>query len=154
MAVSPTDSGANILEEAYGYTFGYSDQAHLMGLLSISCLAIVIRCSVGNYTPKYSPFCSIDTSACGAHPHSGMGKPPMFGDYEAQRHWMEVTVNLPVQVLYLPEKEGMGEEKGREEEEGSDAKDWYRNTTENDLQYWGLDYPPLTAYVSWGFGKM
>ncbi|GAB5359971.1 hypothetical protein AAMO2058_000587500 [Amorphochlora amoebiformis] len=111
MAVSPTDSGANILEEAYGYTFGYSDQAHLMGLLSISCLAIVIRCSVG------------------AHPHSGMGKPPMFGDYEAQRHWMEVTVNLPVQ-------------------------DWYRNTTENDLQYWGLDYPPLTAYVSWGFGKI
>ncbi|ESP05232.1 hypothetical protein LOTGIDRAFT_102561 [Lottia gigantea] len=55
--------------------------------------------------------------------YSGQGKPPMFGDYEAQRHWMEVTVNLPV-------------------------KDWYRNTTENDLLYWGLDYPPLTAYHS------
>ena len=26
----------------------------------------------------------------------GKGKPPMFGDYEAQRHWMEVTYNLPV----------------------------------------------------------
>jgi hypothetical protein len=24
------------------------------------------------------------------HPHSGEGKPPMYGDYEAQRHWMEV----------------------------------------------------------------
>jgi alpha-1,3-glucosyltransferase len=55
------------------------------------------------------------------HPHSGQGKPPMFGDYEAQRHWMEVAVNLPV---------------------GS----WYRNATDNDLQYWGLDYPPL-SYV-------
>lgn len=28
---------------------------------------------------------------------AGAGKPPMFGDYEAQRHWQEVTYNLPVQ---------------------------------------------------------
>ncbi|XP_078356498.1 dolichyl pyrophosphate Man9GlcNAc2 alpha-1,3-glucosyltransferase-like, partial [Oculina patagonica] len=28
--------------------------------------------------------------------YSGKGKPPMFGDYEAQRHWMEITYNLPV----------------------------------------------------------
>ncbi|KAL7396565.1 hypothetical protein ABVT39_007940 [Epinephelus coioides] len=55
--------------------------------------------------------------------YSGAGKPPMFGDYEAQRHWQEVTYNLPV-------------------------KEWYFNTTENDLNYWGLDYPPLTAYHS------
>lgn len=27
---------------------------------------------------------------------TGAGKPPMFGDYEAQRHWQEITVNLPV----------------------------------------------------------
>ena len=26
--------------------------------------------------------------------------------------------------------------------------DWYRNTTDNNLLYWGLDYPPLTAYMS------
>ncbi|CAB4043472.1 Dolichyl pyrophosphate Man9 c2 alpha-1,3-glucosyltransferase, partial [Paramuricea clavata] len=25
----------------------------------------------------------------------------------------------------------------------------YVNSTSNDLQYWGLDYPPLTAYHSW-----
>uniref|UniRef100_A0A672J6I5 Alpha-1,3-glucosyltransferase n=1 Tax=Salarias fasciatus TaxID=181472 RepID=A0A672J6I5_SALFA len=56
--------------------------------------------------------------------YSGAGKPPMFGDYEAQRHWQEVTYNLPVQ-------------------------EWYFNTTDNDLNYWGLDYPPLTAYHSW-----
>lgn len=27
---------------------------------------------------------------------SGKGKPPMFGDYEAQRHWQEITYNLPI----------------------------------------------------------
>ena len=53
----------------------------------------------------------------------------MFGDYEAQRHWQEITVNLPIQ-------------------------DWYQNTTDNDLMYWGLDYPPLTAYHSWIVGKV
>ncbi|KIY45614.1 ALG6, ALG8 glycosyltransferase, partial [Fistulina hepatica ATCC 64428] len=52
--------------------------------------------------------------------YSGHNTPPMFGDYEAQRHWMELTIHLPV-------------------------SQWYTY----DLQYWGLDYPPLTAYVSW-----
>ncbi|KII90585.1 glycosyltransferase family 57 protein [Plicaturopsis crispa FD-325 SS-3] len=52
--------------------------------------------------------------------YSGEATPPMFGDYEAQRHWMELTIHLPL-------------------------RDWYTY----DLQYWGLDYPPLTAYVSW-----
>lgn len=63
------------------------------------------------------------------HPYSGEGTPPMFGDYEAQRHWMEITVNLP-------------------------PTEWYRNSTKNDLMYWGLDYPPLTAYHSWICGKI
>lgn len=57
------------------------------------------------------------------HSHSGQEKPPMFGDYEAQRHWQEITLNLPIEK-------------------------WYVNTTDNDLEYWGLDYPPLTAYHS------
>ncbi|KAJ6613312.1 glucosyltransferase [Mycena sp. CBHHK59/15] len=52
--------------------------------------------------------------------YSGQNTPPMFGDYEAQRHWMELTIHLPI-------------------------RRWYTY----DLQYWGLDYPPLTAYVSW-----
>uniref|UniRef100_A0A8B9F384 Alpha-1,3-glucosyltransferase n=1 Tax=Amazona collaria TaxID=241587 RepID=A0A8B9F384_9PSIT len=55
--------------------------------------------------------------------YSGAGKPPMYGDYEAQRHWQEVTYNLPI-------------------------RQWYFNTTDNNLLYWGLDYPPLTAYHS------
>ncbi|EIW81432.1 glycosyltransferase family 57 protein [Coniophora puteana RWD-64-598 SS2] len=57
--------------------------------------------------------------------YSGQGTPPMYGDYEAQRHWMELTIHLP------PRK-------------------WYTY----DLQYWGLDYPPLTAYVSWICGQV
>uniref|UniRef100_A0A914CGR0 Alpha-1,3-glucosyltransferase n=1 Tax=Acrobeloides nanus TaxID=290746 RepID=A0A914CGR0_9BILA len=61
--------------------------------------------------------------------HSGFGQPPLHGDYEAQRHWMEVTINLPI-------------------------KEWYFNTSDNDLNYWGLDYPPLTAYHSWLMGKI
>ncbi|KAI0250725.1 ALG6, ALG8 glycosyltransferase family-domain-containing protein [Lactifluus subvellereus] len=57
--------------------------------------------------------------------YSGQGTPPMFGDYEAQRHWMEITNHLP-------------------------TRQWYSY----DLQYWGLDYPPLTAYHSWLCGKI
>ena len=55
----------------------------------------------------------------------GFQTPPMHGDYEAQRHWMEITTQLPI-------------------------SEWYFY----DLQYWGLDYPPLTAYHSWLLGKM
>lgn len=71
--------------------------------------------------------------ACGAfslraiisiQPYSGYNKPPMYGDFEAQRHWQEITINLPI-------------------------VDWYTNTSDNDLMYWGLDYPPMTAYHSW-----
>ena len=71
----------------------------------------------------------------GIHPHSGQddyqgpnntpanSNIKYGGDYEAQRHWMEITYHLPI-------------------------NEWYYH----DLEYWGLDYPPLTAYVSWMFG--
>lgn len=49
----------------------------------------------------------------------------MYGDYEAQRHWMEITTHLPVSRWYF-----------------------------YDLQWWGLDYPPLTAYHSWLLGRI
>lgn len=74
-------------------------------------LAILVRWSVGYFG------------------YSGAGKGPMFGDYEAQRHWQEVTVNLPVE-------------------------EWYTNSSRNDLMYWGLDYPPLTAYHSLAVGQI
>ncbi|KAL3475061.1 ALG6, ALG8 glycosyltransferase family-domain-containing protein [Aspergillus californicus] len=57
--------------------------------------------------------------------YSGFQIPPMHGDFEAQRHWMEITTHLPLSK-------------------------WYTY----DLQYWGLDYPPLTAYHSWLLGKI
>ncbi len=63
------------------------------------------------------------------HPYSGQNTPPMFGDFEAQRHWQEIVVNLPI-------------------------ADWYQNTTDNDLMYWGLDYPPLTAYHTYVVGRV
>lgn len=49
----------------------------------------------------------------------------MYGDFEAQRHWMEITTQMPITRWYF-----------------------------YDLQYWGLDYPPLTAYHSWMLGKV
>jgi alpha-1,3-glucosyltransferase len=49
----------------------------------------------------------------------------MHGDFEAQRHWMELTISQPVSQWYF-----------------------------RDLEWWGLDYPPLTAYHSWILGKM
>lgn len=63
--------------------------------------------------------------ATGMWPYSGFQNPPMHGDFEAQRHWMELTVHLPVSHWYF-----------------------------HDLEWWGLDYPPLTAYHSWVVGMV
>ncbi|CAI4508367.1 ALI_HP2_G0042940.mRNA.1.CDS.1 [Saccharomyces cerevisiae] len=73
----------------------------------IVLFSLVIRCAVGLGS------------------FSGESTPPMYGDFEAQRHWMELTVNLPISKWY-----------------------WY------DLPYWGLDYPPLTAYHSYVLGLL
>jgi hypothetical protein len=62
-------------------------------------------------------------------PHSGKGAPPMFGDFEAQRHWVEITNALPV-------------------------NEWYVESSRNNLSYWGLDYPPLTAFHSYYIGVL
>lgn len=64
-------------------------------------------------------------SAIGLGSYLGMGEKPINGDFEAQRHWMELTIHLP-------------------------AQEWYFF----DLQYWGLDYPPLTAYHLYFCGKI
>lgn len=66
----------------------------------------------------------------GYQPHSGQdnyhgAQGAYGGDFEAQRHWMELTLHLPVGEWY-----------------------WY------DLEYWGLDYPPLSAYQSWLCGYL
>ncbi|KAI9838625.1 MAG: hypothetical protein M1819_004939 [Sarea resinae] len=61
--------------------------------------------------------------ATGLWGYSGFEAPPMHGDFEAQRHWMEITTQLPISQWYF-----------------------------HDLEWWGLDYPPLTAYHSWILG--
>ncbi|XP_001357163.3 probable dolichyl pyrophosphate Man9GlcNAc2 alpha-1,3-glucosyltransferase [Drosophila pseudoobscura] len=80
-------------------------------ILAIACVAVSLRSIVSLYS------------------FSGFDSPPMYGDYEAQRHWQEVTINL---------------EPGQ----------WYTNSSDNDLQYWGLDYPPLTAHHSYLIGRI
>ncbi|CAN0468740.1 unnamed protein product, partial [Ascophyllum nodosum] len=78
-------------------------------LLAI-CFALLLRCMVSLW------------------PYSGQAQQPMYGDYEAQRHWMEVTTALPLHQ-------------------------WYSRSLSDSFKYWGLDYPTLTAYVSWVCGK-
>lgn len=63
--------------------------------------------------------------AVGLGPYSGYQQEPMHGDFEAQRHWLEITYHLPMSQWYF-----------------------------YDLQWWGLDYPPLTAYHSWFLGAI
>lgn len=72
---------------------------------------------------EHSEFMMFGTSPLTHSP--GFNTPPMHGDFEAQRHWMEITTHLPFSQWYF-----------------------------YDLQYWGLDYPPLTAYHSWLLGRM
>ena len=88
-----------------------------------------------NSTPKTELFIVILVAlllraAVSQGPFSGMNDYPMHGDFEAQRHWMEITANLPL-------------------------SEWYQGKSKwNNLQYWGLDYPPLTAYHSYLFGSL
>ncbi|ODV59809.1 dolichyl-P-Glc:Man(9)GlcNAc(2)-PP-dolichol alpha-1,3-glucosyltransferase [Ascoidea rubescens DSM 1968] len=68
-------------------------------------------------------FAILIRSAVSLGGYSGHANPPFFGDFEAQRHWLDLTINLPISKWY-----------------------YYK------LGYWGLDYPPLTAYHSYFFG--
>ncbi|KAI9294103.1 ALG6, ALG8 glycosyltransferase [Neoconidiobolus thromboides FSU 785] len=82
-------------------TYYYDTDYPIKNFLLIVLVALLLRLTValGNY--------------------SGFGKSPLYGDFEAQRHWLEITLNLK-------------------------PKTWYFY----DLQYWGLDYPPVTGYHS------
>lgn len=66
-------------------------------------------------------------SLIGLYGYSGEGVAPKFGDYEAQRHWMEITVNV-------------------------EPKLWYTDSESNPNTYWPIDYPPLSAYYSYVWG--
>jgi hypothetical protein len=79
--------------------------------LTIHCFVILIKILVGQFG------------------YSGEGDKPKFGDFEAQRHWMELTIYLPV-------------------------KEWYTNSGINNIDYWPLDYPPMSGYHSYILGKI
>ena len=63
----------------------------------------------------------------GLYEYNGENKPPKFGNFETQRHWMEITINLNSSI-------------------------WYSDSTSNPKDYWPIDYPPLSAYHSYIFG--
>ena len=65
----------------------------------------------------------------GQYGYSGENTPPKYGDFEAQRHWMEITLNLP-------------------------CYEWYTNSKINQEKYWPLDYPPLSGYHSYILSKI
>lgn len=58
--------------------------------------------------------------------YSGRSTPPRYGDFEAQRHWMALSANLPLGI------------------------DWYQHGKD----WWQLDYPPLTILHSYICGKI
>lgn len=69
--------------------------------------------------PAILSFVYIVKLSVGLGSFSGEGKAPLYGDLEAQRNWLSVTLHRPIAEWY-----------------------YYR------LGHWGLDYPPLTAYHS------
>ncbi|KAJ3385178.1 Glucosyltransferase-like protein [Entophlyctis sp. JEL0112] len=108
-AMLPVEAWMRLLRRTHG--------AHLAVPVSF-LLALLLRWRVFTRENALHPVSNFPMFA-------GFNTPPLYGDFEAQRHWLEITINLPPGL-------------------------WYRY----DLQYWGLDYPPLTAYHSWFLGKM
>ncbi|GAA5901528.1 dolichyl-P-Glc:Man(9)GlcNAc(2)-PP-dolichol alpha-1,3-glucosyltransferase [Sporobolomyces salmoneus] len=85
--------------------------------------------------------------------YSGYKTPPLRGDFEAQRHWISLTssslsslssISLPFTSLSLPFYHPLSISNTTAVPIG----EWYSH----DLSYWGLDYPPLTAYHSFLLG--
>jgi alpha-1,3-glucosyltransferase len=99
-----------------------SGMKHWVVLCSV-LIAVGVKWATG--LGSYSGMQDLSTIRMQDSQKSGQSTPPMYGDYEAQRHWLEITLHLPTSL-------------------------WYKY----DLQYWGLDYPPLTAYHSWLLGFM
>jgi len=93
----------SLIKNAIRWMEKTGQQAHVLPCLLLFILCIKLSVGLGSF--------------------SGEGNGPLYGDMEAQRNWLSVTLHMPI-------------------------REWY---TYN-LQHWGLDYPPLTAYHSWALG--
>lgn len=71
----------------------------------------------------------------GNQPHSGQFNAPVYGDYEAQRHWKQLTINLPINKWYTHVEHQKGDALQKN-------------------PYWNLDYPPLTAFHEYFLGRL
>ena len=79
-----------------------SGRGTLYGLSLICAVALLVRCMVGLH--PYSGMgliCNRELSVLTITDNRiicvvGAGIAPMYGDYEAQRHWMELSTHLPV----------------------------------------------------------
>ena len=78
--------------------------------------------------------CSLKTQLQKLTFAAGAAQPPIRGDFEAQRHWISLTASSLSSPLLSPSHSTIS----------VPISDWYFH----DLSYWGLDYPPLTAYHS------
>ncbi|KAK9389748.1 glycosyl transferase [Lipomyces mesembrius] len=119
--LSPAESKSSTVAHSTGLQIGTDDETPLSVFLS------TFKGSRTQWVARQViiMICLLFRLGVGLGPYSGFNDSPMHGDFEAQRHWMEITCHLPI-------------------------KDWYSY----DLQYWGLDYPPLTAYHSWVLGAI
>lgn len=138
---------------------------HLVVLISIS-LVVLVKWSVGlgGYSGQ-SHICFRSVGGPrGLTPLNcpGFASPPLRGDFEAQRHWISLTssslsrlgsIKIPFTRLSIPlhHPPWPSYTSGIENDTSSSVvplSEWYTH----DLQYWGLDYPPLTAYHSYLIG--
>ncbi|GAA5830036.1 hypothetical protein JCM11251_006851 [Rhodosporidiobolus azoricus] len=83
--------------------------------------------------------------------YSGYADPPMRGDLEAQRNWLALTSSSlcsHTHVPFLPFIKLHAPPSPPSSNATVPPSEWYFHNT----QYWGLDYPPLTAYHSYFLG--
>ncbi len=112
-AMAPTpqgDEGPSLFESGGGQASTTAmDRAVLHNPTVIALIGLLLRCCVG------------------LHPHSGQGKPPLFGEFEAQRLQLEVAVQTPLREWYSAARFAGGQG--------------------------AFPYPPLNAYLSLAFGS-
>ncbi|GAA5930155.1 dolichyl-P-Glc:Man(9)GlcNAc(2)-PP-dolichol alpha-1,3-glucosyltransferase [Sporobolomyces koalae] len=85
--------------------------------------------------------------------YSGHGTPPLRGDFEAQRHWLALTSSslasrAAISIPFTSRSIKLYHPASAETVASVPLREWYSY----DLTYWGLDYPPLTAYHSYMLG--